>query len=268
MRPVAVLLIVLLLLTSASSWKNGAKTTVFTQPTFGTHDYIAYKAYRVADPAKVKWLRYHLNAYFAGTGAPDGGPKPPEVTQNYDDRLQCHCILFDANGDVTKPRAQQRVREEFDKAKQAYAAGQRRLAAFYLGAMAHHLGDLSQFCHVMGAQSHWGSEDKTLHGAYEVAVESTIEFNPRRSKFLDPYITRVVIGGQTPEELALAVALHTETRNGAENPQWMHAHYTALRQQGKGSDPAQWDDVFRDKTGQNVAVSVNAIAQLLEQVAP
>jgi hypothetical protein len=73
--------------------------------------------------------------------------------------------LFDENGNVTKDRAELRVRQEFDKALQALANGKPALAAFYAGALAHYTGDLGQFYHIMGSQSHWGAEDQTRHGA-------------------------------------------------------------------------------------------------------
>ena len=58
-----------------------------------------------------------------------------------------------------KDRAELLVRQEFDKAVQALADGNLPLAAFYSGALAHYMGDLGQFYHIMGSQSHWGSED-------------------------------------------------------------------------------------------------------------
>jgi len=103
-------------------------------------------------------LKVELNAYFIGTEAPDTGPKISGVGGGYSDTGACHCILFAANGDVVKDRAEGRVQEEFDKAKMAFAAGDKRKAAFYAGAMAHYLGDLSQFMHMMGKESHWGAE--------------------------------------------------------------------------------------------------------------
>lgn len=48
-------------------------------------------------------------------------------------------------------------------------------------AMAHCLGDLSQFCHIMGAESHWGRENTSLHSNYEKVVDKTIKFQDRSS---------------------------------------------------------------------------------------
>ena len=110
-----------------------------------------------------KSISGHVNRYFIE--APDNGLKPSNAEGAYQDASACHCILFDENGNVTKDRAELRVRQEFDKALQALANGKPALAAFYAGALAHYTGDLGQFYHIMGSQSHWGAEDQTRHGA-------------------------------------------------------------------------------------------------------
>jgi hypothetical protein len=89
--------------------------------------------------------------------------------------------------------------------------------------MAHYLGDLSQFCHIMGAQSHWGSESKEVHSKYEAAVERSIDFTTRTSSLLDPFVKEIAVGADTPEGVALAVARHTERGNGDRTPRWMHS---------------------------------------------
>lgn len=66
----------------------------------------------------------------------------------------------------------------------------------------------------MGSQSHWGSEDPALHGAYEAAVETTIRFQTRSSTVFEAFIKLATVGGNTPEEIARAVALRTEKGTG------------------------------------------------------
>src|SRR3954471_6249145 len=129
----------------ASAWKNGGETTNPRMPKFGTHDYIALQGLRRAKATRVAWLKVQQNVYYLGTEAPDVGAKIAGVEGDYGDTAHCHCILFAANGKVSNDRAEIRVREEFDKAKKAFDAGDKRKAAFYAGAMAHYLGDLSQF---------------------------------------------------------------------------------------------------------------------------
>lgn len=157
-RVLACLLIVLSL-TTVSAWKNPRKSETLNTPVFGTHDWIAFKAYQVA--GRPTFIRNNLNRYFIGTEAPDNGFWPADAEGGYNDAGACRCILFDDDGDVTRDRGELRARQEFDKAVDALNDGDPRLAAFYAGALAHYVGDFAQFCHVMGSDSHWGSEDQT-----------------------------------------------------------------------------------------------------------
>lgn len=106
---------------------------------------------------------------------------PFTLALGYKDAIHCHCILFDASEKVSKDWAGKTAQEEFDKAKTALANGKLKLAAFYAGATAHYVGDLSQFMHIMGAEAHWGSEDQTLHHRYEEVADR--DLNPSRSNF-------------------------------------------------------------------------------------
>ena len=233
---------------------------------FGTHDYIALEGYELAGPDSLQWITDNINAYFLGTEAPDVGAKISGAGGGYHDTGACHCILFDAEGGVRRQRAEDRVREEFDKAKTAKANGDNRKAAFYAGAMAHYLGDLSQFCHIMGQKSHWGSEDPQAHKRYETAVDKTVDKTTHKSSLLDSFIHSLTVTGDTPEEVAKGAAAFTEQGDGAERPGFMHSQYKALMAARKEKDPAQWDAVLREQTGKNVNYSVNAVAKLLKMI--
>jgi len=265
-RVIAVSAAMLLFVSPASSWRNGGESTQNGTTKFGTHDYIALKGYELGGIADLAWITENLNVYFLGTEAPDVGPKIAGVTNGYHDTGACHCILFDTVGGVTRDRAEKRVKEEFDKAKAAKANGDKRKAAFYAGAMAHYLGDLSQFCHIMGPQSHWGSEDQTLHKKYEMAVDKTVDKTTRKSSLLDSFMHSVPVTGNTPEEIAAGAAAFTEKSNATQRPGDMHTQYKALIQANKHNDPAQWGDAFRNQTGENVNYSANAIAKLLKMI--
>lgn len=249
-------------------WHNGGDR-VEQPPKFGTHDYIAYKGLARAPAAKVAWINDHLVAYFIGTEAPDTNKKVAGVTEGgYHDSLQCHCILFDAQEHVTKTHARDRIREEFDRAVAALHAGNKEHAAFFAGAMAHYVGDLSQFCHVMGVGSHWGAEDQKIHAAYENAVDRTVDYHTRTSSLLDSYLKPVTVTGDTPEKIAEAVALYTEQGGGTtQTPGWMIQRLTNLGKAGKIGQIDAWSKTFRDRTGVNVNYSVNAVGKLLRLVA-
>src|SRR4051812_15063327 len=92
-------------------------------PKFGTHDYIAFMGLDRAPAARVRWIRQNRIAYFIGTEAPDTGkPVQGVAATGYHDSGACHCVLFDAAGTVTRPRAIQRVSEEVGKALAAFRA--------------------------------------------------------------------------------------------------------------------------------------------------
>jgi hypothetical protein len=249
-----------------SAWKNPRPSDALNSPVFGTHDWIAYKGYVLA--GRPAFIKNNLNRFFIGTEAPDNGFKPANAEGGYADAAACHCILFDANGNVTKDRGELRTRQEFDKALAALYAGNRALAAFYAGALAHYVGDLAQFCHIMGSQSHWGSEDDTLHGNYEVAVEKTIQFTTRTSTLFETFIAPIAVAGDSPEEVARAVALRVERGTGSSNrtPGWMHTHYAGLKKKGLHLKPENWDTAFKNQTGQSINVAVNGIAKLLRMM--
>jgi Zinc dependent phospholipase C len=247
-----------------SGWLSGRRT--FLWRSFGAHDYIAFKALDRAPAAKVAFIKQRL---FIGTEAPDTNKKIPSVTEGgYMDSLKCHCILFAEDLTITKAHARDRIREEFDRAVAALAANKKERAAFFAGAMAHYLGDLSQFHHMMGTESHWGAEDQTVHAAYESAVDRCVDFMTHGSSLLDPFLAPVTVEGDTPEDIAEAVALFVE-RGGddAETPGMMNMRALELRMAGKLGKPEQWTTEFRNRTGTNVNFAVNAIGKLLEMIA-
>jgi Zinc dependent phospholipase C len=235
-------------------------------PVFGTHDWIAFKGYVLA--GRPAFIQNNLNRYFIGTEAPDNGFKPSNADGNYNDASACHCILFDEDGNLTRDRAELRVRQEFDKALGALANGDPALAAFYAGALAHYMGDLGQFYHIMGSQSHWGSEDQTRHSAYEVAVEGTIRFQNRTSMVFEGFISPTPVDGDTPKEIARAVALRVERGTGTSGrtPGFMDERFAELKNEGLHSKPDMWDEGFRNQTGQNINVAANGIAKLLRMM--
>jgi hypothetical protein len=222
----------------------------------------------------LQWLDNNLNAYFIGTEAPDvGASLMPGAGPGYKDTATCHCILFDENTEVTNDKIMRRAQEEFDKAKKLFdkpnpSKKDLRLAAFYLGAMAHYLGDLSQFMHLMGKQSHWGSEDQSVHHRYEEVVDKTIDFKARNSTLLSTFIRSRSVSGNTAKDIALSVAKFTETGgNGTQTPGIMYKKFKKYIKDGIALDSSKWDEDFLDQTGNNVNVAANGIAKLLAKFA-
>jgi hypothetical protein len=172
--------------------------------------------------------------------------------------------LFDKNEDVVNDRMEVRVKEEFDKAKAALADKNPRLAAFYAGAMAHYIGDLSQFMHLMGKGSRWGSEDQKIHHAYEVVADNKIDSVNQTSLVFESYIKKKSVAGTTPSAVALTVAKFVEMGEvDGLTPGAMYKEWNKLRKQKKASNPDKWSETFRDQTGHNINESINGVAKLL-----
>jgi hypothetical protein len=87
------------------------------------------------------------------------------------------------------------------------------------------------------------------------------------SSLLDPFLAPVTVEGDTPEEIAEAVALFVE-RGGdaAETPGVMNQRSLDLRSVNKIGKPEQWTAEFPNRTGTNVNFAVNAIGKLLELI--
>ena len=130
-----------------------------------------------------------------------------------------------------------------------------------MGALAHYVGDLSQFCHIMGKESHFGKEDDDVHKKYETAVNNTVDFKTRTSSLIDSFTTPVTVDGSTA--IAVSVAKFTETGTSGRNPRFMHTHYRALIKQHRNSNPTDWDQSFHEQTGESINISVNGIAKVL-----
>lgn len=256
----------LILSTSSLGWGNGGKSTKLNSPKFGMHDWIAYEGYRMAEKKKkVNWLTNNLNAYFIGTEAPDlGALSSLNAGGGYKDTSHCHCILFDNSNKVAKDWAGKRAQEEFDKAKQALADGNERLAAFYAGAMAHYLGDLSQFMHLTGKESHWGPEDQNYHHRYEEVADKRLNVAKKTSTLYASYITEKNVPGDTAQEVAASIARFTETGGGTiRNTGWMYDQWLSEIDEGDTTDPDSWDEKFLDQSGRNINMSVNGITELI-----
>ena len=248
--------------TTTAAWHNGLRSATPNGPKFGGHDYIAFRGYEQAGaPA---WIKDNLNVFLTGTAAPDAAViKPRGTVGRYQDTSPCHCILFNDRGRPVDDRMAVRASEEFTKARDALARGRARNAAFYAGAMAHYLGDLSQFCHLMDRRSHWGAEDQELHAKYEDAVDKTFDPMTRTSTLLDPYIKPVSVPGDSPMAVAFSLARYTERGNSGRNPGWMNQQMKAYNAKNILLQSDKWDPAFVDETGENVNYAVNGVARLL-----
>jgi len=127
-------------------------------------------ALAVLPDAEKAWLMPFKTVYLLGTEAPDFKHIPTACQTphpGYDDRHQGHSVEWPATGsNMVKDRAAVRAQEEYNKAALAFRQGNPRAAAFYLGAMAHYIGDVSQYGHSVPF------ETPENHKAYERWVAS------------------------------------------------------------------------------------------------
>jgi len=165
--PFAVVLAALLLAAApAAAWKNGPpdnkatnKVADCADPPYSTHDWIAEHAMTMLPEHQRRWLEPHRRLYRIGTEAPDYDLIEPACgapNRGYRDTGKGRHDLrwSDDLARVTYDHPAVRTQEEYDKAVAAYGAGRPGDAAYYLGAVAHYVGDLSQYGHNMKGERH------------------------------------------------------------------------------------------------------------------
>ena len=165
MRPTALLVLLIM------PWNNGhgdggARTDTLaecTNPPYSTHDWIAEHALEMLPAAERAWIEPHRNFYRIGTEAPDNSRITADCATphtGYGDTGAGHSVDWNADHSaMIVDQAAVRAQEEYDKAAAAFASGDPAAAAFFLGAMAHYIGDVSQFGHTI--------PDEDNHGNYE-----------------------------------------------------------------------------------------------------
>lgn len=155
---------------SGAAWNNGPSGNAATNqpaecatPPYATHDWIADHAVDLLPYAEKAWLVPHKAMYLLGTEAPDNrtiSTACASPNRGYDDRSRGHSIEWnDVATEMLNDRAAVRAQEEYAKAVLAFQQEEPGHAAYYLGAMAHYIGDVSQYGHS------W--RDETHHGDYE-----------------------------------------------------------------------------------------------------
>ena len=252
-------------------WKNGGQSSGVSTVKFGTHDWILWKAYLLAkDDVDLTWFNDQRHYAFFGTEAPDVGKAKlrksfrNQIEGNYKDTSPCHCVLYDDDEEVIQDFAAVRVEQEFTKAKAAIEAENWKLAAFYVGAMAHYIGDLSQFMHLMGTGSRWGNENQTVHANYEKVFEARVEYQTKELSFMESFIVAEPITGGDARAITFEVARYTDTGGGTANtPGDMYDTYLGYDALNIDMKPDQWDQGFTDQSGKNINKAVNAVAKLL-----
>ncbi len=179
--PGAVVIVVLLVSPTVHGWSNGPNGNATTDeleecgsPPYATHDWIADHALALLPDDEQVWLLPDIASFLLGTEAPDNDDIPEACNAphtGYDDRRLGHSVEWNADWTkMVRDRAAVRAQEEYDKAALAYEQDDPVAAAFFLGAMAHYVGDVSAYPHSIPNEDH--------HSDYENRVKRrTISFD-------------------------------------------------------------------------------------------
>jgi len=156
----------LLFAVPAAAWKNGPPHNKITNkvadcadPPYSTHDWIAEHAMMMLPEEERRWIEPHRLLYRIGTEAPDYDLIEPACgapNRGYRDTGKGRHDLrwSDDFARVTYDHPARRAQEEYDKAAAAFRSGKPGNAAYYLGAVAHYVGDLSQYGHAIKGERH------------------------------------------------------------------------------------------------------------------
>jgi len=230
--------------TKVSGWSNDSYSGDPAHPGYGTHDWIAEHALNWLPPQEKQFFTENLVWYLYGTELPDNKNTPGGVG----DAAAKHHVYFYANGTVQNNASAVRAGEEYENAKQAFVTGNFSAAAMHLGMVAHYIGDLAVFGHVMGSATAWGTE--IHHSSYESYVLS------RTNNYTDDFNDFLVFDENlsvTSAYNATVTLAYDTTFDGTGNLNctWMDQHY-------------DWSDsTFKNRCGESLNLAVNLIADVL-----
>jgi hypothetical protein len=141
-----------------------------------------------------------------------------------------------------------RARDEYANAVDAYKLGNWTEAAKRLGVVAHYVGDMAVFGHVMGASTAWGAE--THHSGYEEYVQQ------RTNSYTDEFNSFLVYDGAlvatSAYDAGRMLAYDTTfDSDGDLTCTWMDTNYN-------------WNDAaFRNRAGESLNLAVNLLTDVL-----
>jgi len=216
---------------------------------YGTHDWIAQHALDWIPAAQKQFLEDNLNSYLYGTELPDlrdavGGDGIGDS--------QSHHVYFYSDGRLQDDAGARRARETFANALDRLRTGDYAGAAKWAGTMAHYIGDLGVFGHVMGASTAWGAENH--HDDYETHVKDLT------SSYTSSYDASLAFDGNLENLSAYDAAVRL-------------AHDTTFDESGQGHT-AVWMDqnydwsnaAFNARVGRSLCLSTNAVADVLHNL--
>jgi len=130
------------------TWSNGGYSTDFSNPEYGTHDWIAQHALDWLPDQEKKYIMDNLPAYLYGTELPDNN----EALDGIGDTT-LHHIQFNSKGELTEDSAAVRAFSEFNNTISKPKSKDYKNAARNTGVMTHYIADMAVFAHVMGSKT-------------------------------------------------------------------------------------------------------------------
>jgi hypothetical protein len=230
---------------NANAWSNGGFSDDPSHPDYGTHDWIAHHALDWIPDSEKQFILNNLAAYLYGTELPDNNQAPDGIG----DTTKHHVYYF-ANGSLQDDASAVRAQQEYEAAAAYYRSGDIANATKRLGVMSHYIVDVAVFAHVMGAETDWGSENKTVHTNYENYVNGkTNKYDAEFNVFLsfDGVLSEI-----SAYDATLMLAYDTTfDGDGALTCVWMNQNYN-------WSDPT-----FKNRCGESLNLAVNLLADVL-----
>jgi hypothetical protein len=157
------LLLLIVIAVSLEAWSGGPSSVAYTKqpsecrnPPYSIHDWIADHARALLPPEERAWLDPYRNMYVLGTEAPEHTNIPVACgapNTGYGDRYGNTAQWSGDSAQTMVTRAGMRAQQEYDNAVDAFADGDLAAAAYYLGAMAHYIGDVTQHGHAYPDES-------------------------------------------------------------------------------------------------------------------
>jgi hypothetical protein len=231
---------------SAAAWSNGGYSSDPNNPDYGTHDWIAEHAMNLLPANESGWLSSNKAAFLYGTEAPDNSGASFQGRSGYGDTANHH--NYYSGSTCTDDSASQRASEEYQKALACLNNGSYAPAAWFAGAMAHYLGDMSVWAHVMKNESH--------HSDYENQVDSVTD-----SYSKNPFTVSSDGTLETVSAYNAATSLGLNTFNdGGSNytALWMNSSF-----QDSWSKVSDWSTQYKARTAESISLAVNIIAAVL-----
>jgi hypothetical protein len=243
---VSVVLVVIFASRPTSAWSNGGPSSSTSAPRYGTHDWIAQHALSWIPDTEKQFLEDNLNAFLYGTELPDF---EDAIGEDGIGDAQNHHVYYHSDGRLQDDAAARRARDTFSTALDRLRAGDYPSAARWAGTMAHYIGDLGVFGHVMGAPTDWGTENQ--HDDYETHVMDCT------TSYVSYYDAALAFDGNLEDLSAYDATLKL-------------AHDTTFDDSGQGH-AALWMDqnydwnnsAFTARVELSLNLSVNAVADVL-----